>query len=167
MIIFQRHANETIWKPWLYVTKINAKSRENYSLFQEWSYTHTCQISTMCVHYQILFHCSSNLMFAVEHAFTSFYLMFTGHAQQTKNAFAAAYSTEITVLCRLVLWSCLVTWSWEAFSCMESIQFLSVGVLLVNSPSSTSIKARSVGLYSLLIPSIWYLLWYLSFRKPS
>ena len=29
--------------------------------------------------------------------------MFTGHAQQTKNAFAAAYSTEITVLCRLVL----------------------------------------------------------------
>ena len=34
-------------------------------------------------------------MFAVKHAFISFYLMFTGHAQQTKNAFAAAYSTEL------------------------------------------------------------------------
>ena len=32
-----------------------------------------------------------------KHAFTSFFLMFTKYAQQTKNVFAAAYSTEITV----------------------------------------------------------------------
>ena len=40
-------------------------SCENYRVFQEWNNTHNCQISTMCAHYQILFHCSSNLMFAV------------------------------------------------------------------------------------------------------
>ena len=35
-----------------------------------------------------------------KHAFTSFLLMFTRYAQQTENAFAAAYSTEMTVWCR-------------------------------------------------------------------
>ena len=74
--------------------------------------TRTCHISTKCAHSQILF-----IKFVVrsKHAFTSFFLMFTRYAQQTENAFAAAYSTEMTVWCRWILWSCLSTWSEKLF----------------------------------------------------
>ena len=76
--------------------KLWQNSRESYHICFKNEVAHTCQILTMCAHYQILFHCSSNDIRS-KHPFTSFFLMFTRRAQQTKNVFAAVYSTEITV----------------------------------------------------------------------
>ena len=97
--------------------KLWQNPRESYHVCFKNEVTHTCQILTMCAHYQIWFHRSSNLIFAVNMPSHHFFLMFTRHAQQMKNMFAAAYSTETTVWCIWMLYSCLATWSWETFSC--------------------------------------------------
>ena len=117
MIILPIHANETIWQQWLYATKIMAKFTWKLTyVFQEWSYAHLSNFNSVCALSNLV---SLFIKFDVrsKHAFTSFFLMFTKYAQQTKNVFAAAYSTEITVWCRWMLWPCLSTWSWGAFSC--------------------------------------------------
>ena len=97
--------------------KLWQNSRESYHyVFQEWSHAHLSNFNNLCALSNLV---SFFIKFDVrsKHAFTSFFLMFTRHAQQTKNVFAAAYSTKITVWCRWMLWFCLFTWSWEAFSC--------------------------------------------------
>ena len=77
--------------------KLWQNSRESYHMCFKNEVTHTCQILTKCAHSQILF-----IKFDVrsKHAFISFLFMFTRYAQQTEYAFAAAYSTEMTVWCR-------------------------------------------------------------------
>ena len=76
--------------------KLWQNSRESYRMCFKNEVAHTCQISTKCAHSQILF-----IKFDVrsKHAFTTFFLVFTRYAQQTENAFAAAYSTKMTVWC--------------------------------------------------------------------
>ena len=73
----------------------NSRERITY-VFQERSYAHLSNFNNVCALSNLV---SLFIKFDVrsKHAFTSFFLMFTKYAQQTKNVFAAAYSTEITV----------------------------------------------------------------------
>ena len=78
--------------------KLWQNSRESYHMCFKNEVTHICQIfkKNVCALSNLV---SLFIKFDVrsKHAFTSFFLMFTRHAQQTKTVFAAAYSTEITV----------------------------------------------------------------------
>ena len=111
-------------------------------MFQEWSYAHLPNFNNVCALSNLV---SSLIKFNVwsKHAFTSCFSIFARNSQQTKNTFAAACCTEITVWCRWMLWFCLVTWSWEAFSgslygiCSVSLR----GVGKHNNPSSGVARA--------------------------
>ena len=108
--------------------KLLQNSRERYHVFHEWSYAHLSNFNNLCALSNIV---SLFIKFDVRNkcVFTSFFLMFTRH-KQTKSVFATAYRTEITVWCRWMLWFCLSTWSWKAFSCSLacSVSWRDVGI---------------------------------------
>ena len=114
VLTFPRHGKETIWKQRLYVAKVLAKFAWKLPyVFQELSYAHLPNFSNVCALSNLV---SLFIKFDVcsKHAFTSFFLMFTKRAQQTKKAFVAAYFTEFTVWCRLM--SCLMQFKWNLLS---------------------------------------------------